>query len=148
MDSKKLLFPRPFSKRKMKCAWTFGLCASATFSESADLLCACHIFRHKKLAYPTRYDFERRSCTAGFESATLPLSQNKSHRCWRVCLRLPPLNFVLLMRNDGMFKSDCAAFSCKFLCFTYSAFTFTYLFLFCPLLRLLLPPRTVSFKRN
>ena len=59
-----------------------------------------------------------------------------------------PWTFVLVMRNHRMFKSDCAAFSCSILCLTYSAFTFTYLFLFRPLLRLLLPPRSVSFKKS
>ena len=51
----KLWFPWPFSKRKMKCACTFGWGAPATFSESAKLSCACPIFRCEKFAGPTRY---------------------------------------------------------------------------------------------
>ena len=45
----------PFSKRKMKCACTFGLHAPPMFSESAELSCACPIFRREKLTDPTRY---------------------------------------------------------------------------------------------
>ena len=37
----KLRFPWPFSKRKTKCACTLGSRAPATFSESAELSCAC-----------------------------------------------------------------------------------------------------------
>ena len=52
---RKLWFPWPFSKRKKNCARTFGSRAPATFSESAELSCACPIFRRKKFAEPTRY---------------------------------------------------------------------------------------------
>ena len=52
---RKLRFPGPFSKPKMKCACTFGRGAPATFSESAELSCACPIFRCEKFAEPTRY---------------------------------------------------------------------------------------------
>ena len=53
---KMLWFPWPFLKRKkMKCACTLGSRAPATFSESAELPCACPIFRHEKFAEPTRF---------------------------------------------------------------------------------------------
>ena len=39
----------------MKCACTFDARAPATFLESAELSCACPIFRHEKFAEPTRY---------------------------------------------------------------------------------------------
>ena len=55
MDRKKLWFPWPFSKRKMKCACTLGSRSPATFSESAEWSCACPIFRREKFAEPTRY---------------------------------------------------------------------------------------------
>ena len=38
---KKLWFPGPFSKQKMKCACTLRWGAPATFSESTELSCAC-----------------------------------------------------------------------------------------------------------
>ena len=50
-----LWFPWPFLKRKMKCACTLGSRVPATFSESAELSCACHIFRREKFAEPTRF---------------------------------------------------------------------------------------------
>ena len=53
---KKLWFPGPFSKRKMKCAWTLRWGAPATFSESTELSCACPIFRCGKFAEPTWYE--------------------------------------------------------------------------------------------
>ena len=51
-------FPWPFSKRKMKCACTFGSRTLATCSESAELSCACPIFRREKFPEPTRYEYK------------------------------------------------------------------------------------------
>ena len=59
MDRKKLWFPWPFSKRKMKCAYTLGSRAPATFSESAELSWAFPIFRGEKFAEPTRHDTKK-----------------------------------------------------------------------------------------
>ena len=39
----------------MKCVCTLGSRAPATFSESAELSCACPIFRREKFAETTRY---------------------------------------------------------------------------------------------
>ena len=41
----------------MKCVCTLGSRAPATFSESAELSCACPIFCREKFAEPTRYGF-------------------------------------------------------------------------------------------
>ena len=43
----------------MKCACTLGSCAPATFSESAELSCACPSFRREKFTEPTRYGASR-----------------------------------------------------------------------------------------
>ena len=42
----------------MKCACTLGSRAPATFSESAELSCACPSFRREKFTEPTRYAIE------------------------------------------------------------------------------------------
>ena len=52
----KLWFSWPFSKRNMKCTCTLGSRTPATFSESAELSCACPSFRREKFTEPTRYD--------------------------------------------------------------------------------------------
>ena len=83
IDRKKLWFPWPFSKRKMKCACTLGSRAPATFSESAELSCACPIFRHEKFAEPTRYVFGGRIYLrggggGGYDKAGCKILQGRS----------------------------------------------------------------------
>ena len=62
----KLWFSWPFPNRKMKCACTLGSRAPATFSESAELSCACPSFRHEKFTEPTRYGTRTVSKSAMF----------------------------------------------------------------------------------
>ena len=79
----------------MKCACTFGWGALATFSESAELSCACPIFRREKFAEPTRcevaqcrgYLSNRYARNTQGTSATLCKSAAKSHQII-ICLRL------------------------------------------------------------
>ena len=56
MDRKKFLFPWLFRKEAWNAPAHFFLHAPATFSESAELSCACPIFRREKFADPSRYD--------------------------------------------------------------------------------------------